>query len=79
MVALTQDIEVYIMWHMSHRNIILSGRKEIQKFTGRPWKTIKKWINERHFPAAKIDGRWMSTTDEICSWFRQQIKNTGHE
>ena len=59
---------------MANKDLILSGRKEIEKFVDRPWNVIRKWINERGFPAAMIDGRWESDAEEIIAWRKKQIK-----
>jgi len=52
---------------------ILTGRDEIQAFVGRHWDVIKEWIDDDHFPARKIKGRWESDTDLILAWRKQQI------
>ena len=59
---------------MEAKDVILSGRKEIEKYVNRPWNVIRKWINEKGFPAAKIDGRWESDKEEIIAWRKKQIK-----
>ena len=59
---------------MELKKVILSGRKEIEKFVDRPWNVIRKWINEKGFPAAMIDGRWESDAEEIILWRKKQIK-----
>lgn len=55
------------------KTTVLSGTKEISRFSGRPWNTIKKWIASRNFPARKIDGRWESDAELIARWRRRQI------
>ena len=53
---------------------ILSGRKEIQNFTGRRWEIIQRWIMDENFPSKKLDGVWESDSDLILSWRREQIQ-----
>ena len=52
---------------------MLLGLDEIETYTGRNRRTIKKWVKEDHFPAAKIDGRWESNTDLIDRFMRNRI------
>lgn len=54
----------------------LSGRKEIIRYVGRSWQTIRKWIREKGFPARKLDGRWESDVEMISEWRRKQIAAT---
>lgn len=61
------------------RRTILSGRREIIKFTGRSWPTIRYWIREKGFPAAKIDGRWEADAEEVRQWRKRQIKKARGE
>ena len=57
---------------------ILVTMNEIEKYTGRPGNTIKKWVRENNFPAVFVDGRWESNTELIDSWQRRRIeKMTG--
>jgi hypothetical protein len=56
---------------------ILTTKKEIQDFVGRPWSIIHKWIIERKFPAINIDGRWESDSELIIEWRRSQIMSRG--
>ena len=52
---------------------ILTSRKEIAAFVGRPWKTVKKWIKKDNFPAEMIDGRWHSEQSLIVEWMKKRI------
>ena len=63
---------------MEAKDVILSGRKEIEKYVNRPWNVIRKWINEKGFPAAMIDGGWKSDVEEIIAWRKKQIKGNKH-
>lgn len=56
-------------------NQILTGRKQIQKFVGRAWSVIRKWIDHDDFPAAKIEGVWESDVDMILEWRRTKINS----
>jgi hypothetical protein len=57
----------------------LVGKKEIEDYVGRSFhKTIKPWIENRNFPARKIDGVWYSDKILIQEWFRNAIIN-GHQ
>lgn len=51
----------------------LTGKKMIMAYVGRSWKIIMVWINERNFPARKIDGVWESDIDLIDKWLRSEI------
>jgi hypothetical protein len=53
----------------------LSGVKAIREYTERPWETILPLIEEDHFPAIKIRGRWESLTNLIDEWFAEKIRN----
>jgi hypothetical protein len=39
----------------------------------RGWGKVKGWIDEKGFPAKKIDGVWQSDTNLIDRWFRETI------
>ncbi|MBU0995804.1 MAG: hypothetical protein KJ737_25190 [Proteobacteria bacterium] len=52
---------------------MLTGSKEITEFVGRSWKIIYRWIQEKDFPAKKIDGVWESDTELILQWRTDQI------
>lgn len=54
------------------KNTALCGRDEIETYTRRSWKVIKKWL-KKGFPAKKIDGQWESDTELITRWRRDQI------
>jgi hypothetical protein len=56
-------------------NNVLSGRKNICNFVGRSWDTVKGWIQEKKFPAVKLDGVWESYPDMIDKWRRDIIEN----
>jgi len=47
---------------------ILITMDEIEDYTGRNRKLIKRWIAKDNFPAVKVDGRWQSSTALIDSW-----------
>jgi len=53
---------------------ILTGKKMITAYVGRSWTTIRKWAQERNFPARKIDGVWESDTDLIIRWRKEEIQ-----
>jgi hypothetical protein len=53
---------------------ILTGKKMICAYMGRSWRMIQKWIEERSFPARKIDGVWESDTDLIIRWRKKEIQ-----
>ncbi len=53
---------------------ILITMSEIEKYTGRPGNTIKKWVREANFPAVFIEGRWESNTDLIDIFQRRRIE-----
>ena len=53
---------------------ILTGKKMITTYVGRSWVTIVKWIEEKDFPARKIDGVWESDTDLIIGWRKNEIR-----
>lgn len=53
---------------------VLQGIDDITTYAQRPWNTIKKWIEEKNFPARMIDGRWESDTELITRWRRRQIE-----
>jgi hypothetical protein len=53
---------------------ILTGSKEIARYVGRPWNTVRKWIACEGFPARKKDGRWMSEKGKIVVWMRGRIE-----
>jgi hypothetical protein len=55
------------------RQPILSGKKEISRFVGRSWEVVYRWINERDFPARKVDGIRESDTELIIQWRQRQI------
>jgi hypothetical protein len=61
---------------------ILTGKKMITAYMGRSWRLIQKWIDERHFPARKIDGVWESDMELIIDWrkkeIQRQLKKTGN-
>lgn len=47
---------------------ILVSKKQIADFTGRNFNaTIRKWVEEKAFPARKIDGVWHSE-GELIRW-----------
>jgi hypothetical protein len=52
---------------------ILNGKKDISKFVGRSWSTIRKWIDEKEFPARKLDGIWEADAELIIQWRQKQI------
>jgi len=55
-------------------DLLLTGRKQIQDFVGRPWRIITSWVEKEGFPAAKIDGRWESDGELIRAWRRSKIE-----
>jgi hypothetical protein len=57
----------------SRAKCILTGRKDICSFVGRSWSTIRMWIDERGFPARKLDGIWESDAELIIQWRQRQI------
>lgn len=58
---------------MGKGSTTLTGQKMIKAFVGRSWDTIMMWIEERGFPAKKIDGVWESDTDLIIEWRKKKI------
>lgn len=52
---------------------IINGKKDISKFVGRSWRTIRMWIEEKDFPARKLDGIWEADADLIIQWRQKQI------
>jgi hypothetical protein len=55
------------------KEVVLTGRKEIQNFCKRSWDTILDWIRKRGFPAAKVDGVWEADAHAIIEWRRKII------
>ncbi len=55
-------------------NRILTGVKEISNHTKRSWNTIDTWIKRKHFPAKKLDGVWMASSQRIDIWIQEQIE-----
>lgn len=54
---------------------LLKGMNEIKRYAKRSEATVIAWIKQREFPAKKIDtGIWMSTTQKIDTWFKEQLK-----
>lgn len=53
---------------------ILSGKKSITNFVGRSWETVSKWIDEKEFPAKKLDGVWEADAEMIIDWRKRQLK-----
>ena len=60
---------------------MLTTREEICKYVNYSWKTVKRWIKEEHFPAARIDGKWQAEIGEIEAWrfkrYKQKVKSVG--
>jgi hypothetical protein len=46
---------------------------ELERFTGRDEGVIRRWVAERSFPAAMLDGRWMAVKADVERWLREQI------
>jgi hypothetical protein len=55
------------------RQPILSGKKDICRYVGRSWSTIRKWVDEKDFPARKLDGIWEADAELIIQWRQRQI------
>lgn len=55
------------------RPTILNGKKEISRYVGRSWSTIRKWIDRKDFPARKLDGIWEADAELIIQWRQRQI------
>jgi predicted DNA-binding transcriptional regulator AlpA len=53
---------------------LLSGRKEIAKYTKRGWKTIQKWIDKDSFPTSVMGNIWTFSKRLIDEWTEEQIK-----
>lgn len=53
---------------------VLIGRKAICDYCKRSWDVIKRWVDEKRFPARKIDDVWESDTSLIDEWRREQIR-----
>ena len=51
----------------------LSGQKAIRKYVGRSWSTIRIWIDDKEFPARKLDGIWEAKVELIIQWRQRQI------
>jgi hypothetical protein len=57
---------------MNNPNLV--GKKAIADYVGRNFNaTIKHWIDERNFPAKKIDGVWHSHTELVNEWIVKEI------
>ena len=52
----------------------LQGMKEICRYMGRSEPTILRYVRNRNFPAAKLEGEWVSDTGLIAEWRKAQIK-----
>ncbi len=52
---------------------VLIGRKSIADYCNRSWKMIRRWIEEKDFPARKIDGVWESDGELIDRWRKRMI------
>ncbi|MDY0164315.1 hypothetical protein [Desulfobotulus sp.] len=52
----------------------LVGMEAIARYVHRSPATILGWVQERGFPAKKIDGRWESSVSLIDDWRAQQIR-----
>ena len=52
----------------------LVGINAIERHVRRSRATIISWVQERGFPAKKIDGRWESSVSLINEWRAQQIR-----
>lgn len=46
----------------------------IAGYTGRSWPTIERWVEEKHFPARKLDGVWTSKENLIDFWIEERIE-----
>lgn len=57
----------------------LNGRKEICAYTGRSWPTVQNWIDQKDFPARRLDGIWISMTDLIDDWTLNVITAPANE
>ena len=55
------------------RQPILNGKKDICRYVGRSWSTIRKWIDQKEFPARKLDGIWEADAELIIQWRQRQI------
>jgi|GEM_PF-2384936 len=51
----------------------LTGMKEICDYSKKSYKTVTWLIRERQYPAVKIGGEWVSDTDLIDIWWRDEI------
>ena len=52
----------------------LVGMEQIAKYVRRSPATVLAWVQERGFPARKIDGRWESSVSLVDDWRAQQIR-----
>jgi hypothetical protein len=42
-----------------------SGQKAIRKYVGRSWSTVRKWIDDKGFPARMLDAIWEADAELI--------------
>jgi hypothetical protein len=51
----------------------LDGMKEICAHVRRSESTVLSWIRDLGFPAKKVGGAWVSTTDRVDRWWEQML------
>ena len=51
----------------------LQGMKEICRYMGKSEPTIIRYVRTMNFPAAKVNGVWVSDTALVAQWRRKLI------
>ncbi len=52
--------------------LVIAGLENMAQEMGCSKKTIYKWIQERDFPAFKLDGVWRALPREMENWLKAQ-------
>jgi len=50
-----------------------AGKLGICDYVGYSEETVLKWIRTMNFPARKLGGKWISTTEEVSIFFKKYV------